>query len=183
MTIVQETNQKYEYSIDIVHPLKMYDSTLKEFGFNPAGDKVQVVRFSPSKEIMFSLIDEEIVFLEGKDYHREDGPAIINKHRYTFMQYSRFHNEHGPALVSLAGDTVNILFYENAVLHNENGPAAIMDNGDVMEWSVNGIDFAPSFIWDLLSKENKTAIAKNLLITDNPVLFFKGLTKCQINFI
>jgi hypothetical protein len=72
---------------------------------------------------------------DGKDIHREDGPAIIYADSSKFWwNHGKRHREDGPAVEYPNGTKQ---WWVNGELHREDGPAIENPNGD-RYWYING---------------------------------------------
>ena len=91
-------------------------------------------------------------FKDGK-FHREDGPAFINKEWgiETWYKEGRFHREGGPAYRNNHEE----LWAKNGDLHREDGPAKLWFYNGKKEWYLNGESLTKEEWWERLTPEMK----------------------------
>ncbi len=69
---------------------------------------------------------------EHRDYHRDDGPAVILTNGTRFWcQHGKLHRDDGPAMIFLYGKQV---WYQNGEIHRDDGPALIKPDGTRECW-------------------------------------------------
>lgn len=79
-----------------------------------------------------------IVWYNRDQVHRTNGPAIIQNGEQTWYYYGSKHRENDqPAVICTNGDRI---WYYNGQIHRINGPAKILDNGNIQEYFINGLE-------------------------------------------
>ncbi len=101
----------------------------------------------------------------SKVYHREDGPAIIDKYGTSYwIRYGEFHRKDGPAVEWTDGTKE---WYRNDLLHREDGPAIEYTDGKT-SWYKHGIRFLNKEAWfeSLTEKEKEKMLYSEYFIRD-----------------
>lgn len=75
---------------------------------------------------------------DNGDWHRTDGPAVIEGDSQHWCIHGKYHKEDGPAIIYEDGSKE---WFLNGERHREDGPAVIYEDGD-KEWYLNGVELS-----------------------------------------
>jgi len=100
------------------------------------------------------LPDGTLWYCVNGEFHREDGPAIINPDgTERWYRYGKLHRDGGPAMTDKK--TGEMRWYQEDALHREDGPAWVDSKGE-SHYFLEGESFGPQAYQRELTKRQKS---------------------------
>ena len=112
-------------------------------------------------------------------YHREDGPAVIDSDGYkAWYKNGQLHREDGPAIIRPNGSKE---WYINGKLHREDGPAIMDDPKSYYVWFKHGVKHRA--VQPALIKKSYRAWVYDGIVMSDKVTAWLGTHKIDIDNI